>query len=355
MMGEQFFEQLNEIEKYILIAYLLTILISSIVGDTIILIASTRYNALKLNKFILAIIHHISVCDLVTDMSYVLPILMSIFADEWIFGYTLSEMTAFLAGSTFLLSNILVVILTCSKFLLVKLPQKTRKWTAKKAHIICGMGWLAALLLLLPTIFPSLHVNIKVNLTYHMHFHHDAFSNDSKNSSDIYKDKDRFTLPIRLLSYSIVIGAPILVMIFSVLTLKLLFEARQVSRRSRGSLRWQGIVTVVVTGTLFCVSMLPFCIFQLMKWAKYPIGKSDNHSDTTSWIWNSSGLSLRLQFLTFVNAASNFFVYCLTVKSFRTFLSTKISLIKSKFRCSKRVASERCDSRDDTARELQQI
>ena len=362
MMGEQFFERLNEIEKYILIAYLLTILISSIVGDTIILIASTRYNALKLNKFILAIIHHISVCDLVTDMSYVLPILMSIFADEWIFGYTLSEITAFLAGSTFLLSNILVVILTCSKFLLVKFPQKTRKWTAKKAHIICGMGWLAVLLLLLPTIFPSLHVNIKVNLTYHMHFHHDASSNDSQNSkdgrnssNDPDKDKDRFTLPFKLLSYSIVIGAPTLVLTFSVLTLKLLFEARQVSRRSRGSLRWQGIITVVVTGTLFCVSMLPYCIFRVMKWAKYSIGKSDNHSDTTSWIWNSAGLGLTLQFLTFVNAASNFFIYCLTVKSFRTFLSTKISLIRSKFRCSKRVASEHSESRIDTARELQQI
>ena len=322
----------SEIERYILISYLLTILISSMVGDTIILIASTRYNALKLNKFILAILHHISICDLVTDISNVLPILAAIWTKGWVLGEFFTRISAFLAGWSYLLSNVLVVILTCSKFLFVKSPQKTRKLTAKKAHIICGTGWLAILLLLLPSIIPGLHV--KVNLSYH----------DGRDFLNNFDYETRWTtLLIESLSSLIMIGAPILVLIFSVLTLKLLFEARQVSRRSRGSLRWQGIVTVVVTGVVFCGSMLPFSILLVMKYLNKVVFHVPKY------------IGMCLQSLTFVNAASNFFIYCLTVKSFRTFLSTKITLIRYKFRFSKRVASERCDSRNGTVSELQPI
>ena len=332
------FKDWSDIEKYLLIGYLLIILISSMVGDTITLIASTRYNALKLNKFILAIIHHISICDLITDISNVLPILLSILADGWILGGTLTEITAFLAGWSYLLSNILVVILTCSKFLLVKFPQKTRNWSEKRAHIACGVAWFAVLPLFLPLVITD--VDTKLYLSYHYNhiFHHD---NDETNSIQ-NKGWYLITLSIELLSSLIIIGAPILVTIFSMLTLKLLFEARQVSRRSRGSLRWQGIVTVVVTGTAFCLSMLPYSILLVLKYYNERLHLYKY-------------LHLPLQFLTFVNAASNFFIYCLTVKSFRTFLSTKISLIRSKFRCSKRLESERSDTHNETAEELQQI
>ena len=141
--------------------------------------------------------------------------------------------------------------------------------------------------------------------------------------------------------YSVLlIGAPILVLLFSALTLKLLIEARQISRRSRGSLRWQGIVTVVVTGTVFCLSMLPHCVFIVTNFsgASFPLY-----------------LGRRLQFLTFINSASNFFIYCFTVKSLRSFLSTRTSLVRTKFSCFNRIMPECSDSPNNTVFELQQI
>ena len=165
MTMQNFFENCNDTERCFLIGYLLSVLISSIVGDTIILIASTRYNALKLNKFILAIIHHISICDLITDISNLLPILTALWTKGWVLGEFLTRVSAFLAGWSYLLSNILVVILTCSKFFLVKFPQKTRNWSNKKAHIVCIVSWLAFLPLFLPMIIPGLNTKILLNCT----------------------------------------------------------------------------------------------------------------------------------------------------------------------------------------------
>ena len=316
MKNQNFFEQRNEIEKYLLIAYLLTILISSMVGDTIILIASTRYNALKLNKFILAIIHHISICDLITDISNVLPILTAVWADGWILGDILTKIGALLANWSFSQSNILVVILTCSKFLLVKFPQKTRNWSEKKAHIACGVAWLAVLPFSLQLVIPGELGELLLS------YHTGTASNAEISLAGL---KSGWSLD-RILSQSFVyisVGTTFLVVIFSLLTLKLLFEARQVSRRSRGSLRWQGIVTVALTGTVFSVSMLPYCIYIM-----------------TFSIFSLSYIFRYLQFLAYLNTASNFFIYCLTMKSFREFLMSKISLIKSKFLCSDRILTD---------------
>ena len=313
--------------------YLLIVLISSIVGDTIILIASTRFNALKLNKFILAIIHHISICDLITDISNVLPILAAVWTEDWIFKGILASVSAFFASWSYLLSTILVVILTCSKFLLVRFPRKTRNWSTKKAHMVCGLAWLAVLPTPMPLILDRSHQFVEHILQYHI-----GFENDMDVMSH-YSRKAKWTVVLTGLSSFVLLTAPFLVMIFSALTLKVLFGARQVSRRSRGSLRWQGIVTVVLTGAVFCVSMLPHCIYVLLMSLNISMKVPLHLPEHTG---------RRLQFLTFVNVAVNFFICCLTVKSFKTFLLEKIRLIRSKFRW-----SECSDSRSDPVRELQ--
>ena len=51
--------------RYFWAGYLLFVLISSLIGDTIILLASTRYQALRLNKCVVVVLQHIAVCDIV--------------------------------------------------------------------------------------------------------------------------------------------------------------------------------------------------------------------------------------------------------------------------------------------------
>ena len=299
--------------------YLLIILISSLVGDTIILIASTRYNALKLNKFILAIIHHISVCDLIADFSHMLPTLLALWAEKWVFGNILTNITVLFANWSFFVSNLLIGMLICSKYFLVRFPQKTRNWSWKKAHVACGAAWLAVLPLSLIWIVPGKLG--KMLIDYHT---------GSRRGENIDLDVSTFGwnyVFLTSMTTLILSGTPVLVFIVTVLTLKLLFEARQVSRRSRGSLRWQGIVTVVMTGAVFCGSMLPHSVYMVM--VKF-------------FGYNSRILRI-LQVLTNLNTASNFFIFCWTVKSFRAFLSTKTSRLRSKFWCQDRIVNENSD------------
>ena len=299
---------------------LLTILISSIVGDTIILIASTRYNALKLNKFILVIIHHISVCDLIIDFSLMLPTLLALWAEKWVFGNILTNITVLFAHWSFFVSNLLMGMLICSKYFLVRFPQKTRNWSWKKAHIACGAAWFAVLPLSLIWIVPDKLG--KMLIDYH--------TGSYKRGENIDLDVSTFGwsyLFFTTMTTLILSGTPILVFIVTVLTLKLLFEARQVSRRSRGSLRWQGIVTVVMTGVVFCGSMLPHSVYMVMvKFFDY-----------------DSRILRILQVFTNLNTASNFFIFCWTVKSFRAFLLTKISRLRSNFWCQNRIVNENSD------------
>ena len=69
--------------RYFWVGYHLLVLISSLVGDTTILIASIKYKAIKLSDFILTIIHHIAFTDLALSLLYVFPGLISLLENRW--------------------------------------------------------------------------------------------------------------------------------------------------------------------------------------------------------------------------------------------------------------------------------
>ena len=50
--------------RYLWAGYFVFVLLSSLIGDTTILIASIKYRAFKLHKVVVVIIQHIAVCDL---------------------------------------------------------------------------------------------------------------------------------------------------------------------------------------------------------------------------------------------------------------------------------------------------
>ena len=102
--------------------YLLFVLVSSLVGDTTILIASLKFSAFKLHDVIVVIIQHIAVCDLMVAVTYALPHFVSLISNEWVFGTFLCDLTSyttyyFTGTSVFLITN-----MTTGKLLLLKYP-----------------------------------------------------------------------------------------------------------------------------------------------------------------------------------------------------------------------------------------
>ena len=76
----------TDIPKYLWESFLYFVAISSLIGDTTILIATIKHKAMKLHKIIVAIIQHIAVCDLIVVLTNVLPNIITINTDKWVFG-----------------------------------------------------------------------------------------------------------------------------------------------------------------------------------------------------------------------------------------------------------------------------
>ena len=135
----------SDASRYDLAGYYLFILISSLVGDTIILIASLKYRAFNFHKLIVVTIQHIAFCDLMVTTTNVIPRIVSLICDKWVFGNSLCYLTAYTGYYFNSVSLLLICIMTTSKLLLLKYPFLCETISVKKANMFCGACWLIAL------------------------------------------------------------------------------------------------------------------------------------------------------------------------------------------------------------------
>ena len=281
------------------------IVISSLIGDSTILIASIKYRAFKLHKFTVTFIQHIAVSDFILAITYVVPSFASLVADGWALGGPLCFLQPYpvwlcCQGSMFLICG-----MTTCKILQIKYPLRARSWTKRMAHKICAGCWILALY------YPICFLIIDPDdaaFDFRVYFCNPIFSSP----------KWKLLLPISF----VVIGVlPNIIIMFT--TAYLLFQARQSTRNrvktgaGKTKLKWQGIITVVLTATVYIVSYLPVTIYfiaaNFVKMNPAELGwfHLDYHRVAVS--------------LTHTNIMANFFVYSLTVDSFRDYLQKTIT------------------------------
>ena len=76
----------NNAERYSVAAYVLFGLLSSLIGDTLILVATFQKDAFKISMLIVTVIQHIAVANLAISISSFLPIIISLLANSWVLG-----------------------------------------------------------------------------------------------------------------------------------------------------------------------------------------------------------------------------------------------------------------------------
>ena len=135
----------DDTERYFLATWLLIVVISSIIEDSIILVATVKYKVLNLHKVILAIIQHLAVCDLLQSIFRVFPALTAVIADKWILG----EFLCHVQDNFLVICNGFTIMLTCAlttvKLLHLKYPLRARTWSKNTGHIICTALWIFVL------------------------------------------------------------------------------------------------------------------------------------------------------------------------------------------------------------------
>ena len=293
-------------ERYFWASYQLFVVLSSLIGDTLILLATTKKDSFKLNKFLVTVIQHIAVCDLIISVTHILPGTVSLVADSWVLGYALCIAKPYFAYYFYPANMSLICALTTGKFLLLRKPLRATKLSKKRAHLVCSIIW--ATWMVYPALFLALGRD-------DVEFDYTTYNCEYSWTANAWKKIQ----PVTFLMSAFVPNAVIITT--TVPTLKYLVAARKSARRTKGSVPWQGALTVVLTATIYCISTLPLTVYLI---AASFIKQVPGEKDPFHFHLQRYGM-----FLGMINITSNFFVYTLTITSFRRYLLSKMPDISS--------------------------
>ena len=250
-----------------------------------ILVASRNRENFRLNKFLVAIMQHIAVCDISVSIVMILPTAVSLIADAWVLGDVLCCVQPYISYYFYSVNLSLICVLTAGKFMLLRKPVQAKNMSKKRAHTICGMIWM--LFLLNPVLLYTLG---KDDSSFDYRLYLCAYGFNSYTWKKI--------LPLVSVINFII---PNSVMIATTIpTLKYLFEARKSAIRNKKSVPWQGALTVFLTAIVYLLTTLPIGAYFLV------------HSFVNIETYAFHLFFRYGTFLTMANVSSNFFIYSLT-------------------------------------------
>ena len=243
---------------------------------------------------------YMAVCDLLLTVFKVLPCTLSLVADRWLLGDALCYVNENISW----VCNGATLFLTCTlaslKLMTVKYPLRAGTWSSRVGHKVCAAMWCLELFLYAPTLVAKLYHGHTLNFTYVTY--------------DCRYEVPRFSTlydwyGIIAIAFSHFIPYTILI-ITSVL---LLTVATRSAARQGNRLQWGGVVTVLLTVAVLVISQLPVAVVIVL--------------DKILGVKQSAKTWQAVQFTQYINIMANFFIYSLTVKSFRQFIKLKTSLI----------------------------
>ena len=237
-------------ERSFLVFWLLIVLVSSLLGDSIILIATCRYKVLNFHKVIVPIIQYMAACDILQSIFRVFPTTTAVLADRWVLGEVIGHIQANLLSIMAGYSMSLTCALTAVKLVHLKYPLVARTWSKNRGNIIC----LALLGLLSCAFVPMFVVQMFFGkdsfhfsyLTYECSYH-----NGQTEYPSWYKFYSSITISLfQFLCYTMLVINSVLI----------LLKAKKVRSRTGGGVRLQGTITVLLTVLVQFISYLPLCV-----------------------------------------------------------------------------------------------
>ena len=294
------FEIESDTLRYSWAAWYLFVVLSSLLGDTTILVAAIKYNAFNMSSLIVTLIKQVAVTDLILSVVWVFPIAVSVIKGGWDVGISFHYVRVYISYYCYAVGTFLICAMTTSKVLLLKYPLRVRRWSKKQAYKICAVIWIIALYNPLTFLIVD---KSDVYFDYRIYTHDYGFSSATWT----------FLAPI---SSFILLLTPNIITI--VATIILIHKAAKcVKKDKQSTLRWQGIMTVVFAAVVYSLSVLPLTVYSIVHpfVDKDPINPGPFHTHF---------YRIAVTFLTF-NIVANFFIYSLTVSGFKDFLKSCIT------------------------------
>ena len=177
-------------------------------------------------------------------------------------------------------------------------PLRAKSWSRKHAHMFCSGLWTLSLCGPLALLVVDMDDVYFSRITYTCRY---AFS------ADVWK----YIKPILFMLFVLIPTIGTIVSSVLIIT-----KAKTLARRSEDRLRWQGILTVVLTAAVYCISFLPMTVHLIIQ----PYVDNERYQTYAPRIVDT---------LIYFNVVANIFIYSFTVTSFRVFLRTRIKMAVS--------------------------
>ena len=294
-------------ERQLLTTYTSTLAISSLIGDALILIGSLRYNAINLHKVMVVFIQYIALTDIFLVIFTVLPESVSLALNRWVFGELLCRVEYCVTYSVLGTFLFLIVALSLTKILILKYPFRAVNLSTKIAHISSLVFFLCSFIL---AALPAL---TKIEDIYFSYLTYTCvFSRSSSQDSWFLEICFNLNGLLGLIGLAVIMVSNVMIII----------TAKKIAARVPGGLQWRGVMTVVLTVAVFAVANLPGAIYNV---GSYFVKDT---SPEMSQFWHVS--FFRIGYATMsLNLMSNFYIYTLTLSSFREFLKSRIMTISA--------------------------
>ena len=277
--------------RYVMLIWTCTAVIISLVGNTTVLVASIKYNAIKLDKISIVLLRNLSAADILYTFYTILllPLLSQqrdVYGDPfcWVstaFGYFLA-----------FVDITLICLLNIAKLTTLLYPFDARLRSARTGHIIACTVWLVVSC-------ASTALALYNNLMNEMPFVLDSAT--YKCSSNVEPDAGSFVAAAFVVVFGIT--PTLIIAVSSAWLLHFVHKVR--------GLRMEGVVTVLLVSFVFFVSYVPYSVYEVVR--KFMTARSKN----TAWF-----LLFRkfVVYFVYVNYAGNPVVYFVSVRSFREFV-----------------------------------
>ena len=294
--------------RYSLITWSLLTLLLGLAGNIVILLATTRYRALRLDKIINILIKNIAVSDLGTIIFAVLPSLISLIQKKWLFGKVSCYVCHYAQLPIFTSSVLLICALQISKLHTLIYPLHFHVRSNRFAHKVIAIIWL------LSAILPTVQFLVdKADIIF---------------DTIIYRCKYSFSSPVwgRLLPplMMILFVIPNLIVIGTTISLLV------VLKKARGRTSKNGVLTSLYVGGIYLLSSLPVTLYSFLY-------KNFEHIMSPELRrFFEYHVFIFAFYVMFLNVMSNFFVYFVSLDSFNKLVKRIVFLWIWKIPCFRR-------------------
>ena len=287
----------NNTVKYTSSAIALLLILLGLAGNSIILVGGVWYKAFRVDKVTRTLILHLAASDVICTLVFMVPGTITTMADTYPFGYTFCKVHFYMI-LTFGHSTVgHICVLTTSKLVSLHQPFRAQIWEKKNGHLFGAAIWA------LSTVPAIVLLSVNPDSLYY----------DEIRVSCMYDFSEPiWTYLLPTLSFFLAL-VPNIIVVTS--TIGLIISSCRVAARGRESLKWQGVVAIILVALVYCISFSPHIGMNFMG------NKFLHPSQTDRFMKIGIFVSTRL---TLLNYVSNIFVYAASMRSFRRFLREKL-------------------------------